>query len=70
MDWRAASTDVFSHLAAINYTNLNVADGSEPERVLAGQVSRGFFELFGMAPLHGACCAPTRTARATTASSC
>ncbi len=53
VDWRAASTDVFSHLAAINYTNLNVADGSEPERVLAGQVSRGFFELFGMAPLHG-----------------
>jgi putative ABC transport system permease protein len=53
VDWRAGSTGVFSHLAAINYTNLNVADGSEPERVLAGQVSRGFFELFGMAPLHG-----------------
>ena len=53
VDWRAASTDMFSHLAAINYTNLNVADGSEPERVLAGRVSRGFFELFGMAPLHG-----------------
>ena len=53
VDWRAASTDLFSHLAAINYTNLNVADGSEPERVLAGRVSRGFFELFGMAPLHG-----------------
>ena len=53
VDWRAASTDMFSHLAAINYTNFNVADGSEPERVLAGQVSRGFFELFGMAPLHG-----------------
>ena len=53
VDWRAASTDVFSQLAAINYTNLNVADGAEPERVLAGKVSRGFFELFGMAPLHG-----------------
>ena len=53
VDWRAASTDLFSYLAAVNYTNLNVADGSEPERVLAGQVSRGFFELFGMAPLHG-----------------
>jgi putative ABC transport system permease protein len=53
VDWRAASTDLFSHLAAINYTNFNVSDGSEPERVLGGQVSRGFFELFGMAPLHG-----------------
>ena len=40
VDWRAASTDMFSHLAAINYTNLNVADGSEPDNffVRAGDI--------------------------------
>ena len=53
VDWRDATTDVFSRLAVVNYTSLNVADTAEPERVLAAQVSRGFFELFGMAPLHG-----------------
>jgi putative ABC transport system permease protein len=53
VDWRAATLDVFTHLAAVNYVNVNLADTQEPERVLAGLVSRGFFEMFGMAPLHG-----------------
>ena len=53
VDWRAATADVFSHLAAVSYVNVNIAGSQEPERVLAGLVSRGFFEMFGMAPLHG-----------------
>ena len=53
VDWRAATADVFSHVAAVSYVNVNIAGSQEPERVLAGLVSRGFFEMFGMAPLHG-----------------
>ncbi len=53
VDWRRASEDVFEHLAALGYESFNLSDGGDPERVLGGRVSRGFFELLGMPPLHG-----------------
>jgi predicted permease len=53
VDWRRASGDVFEHLAALGYESFNLSDGGDPERVLGGRVSRGFFELLGMPPLHG-----------------
>jgi len=53
VDWRRASGDVFEHLAALDYESFNVSDSGDPERVLGGRVSHGYFELLGMAPLHG-----------------
>jgi predicted permease len=53
VDWRRKSEDLFEHLSALDYESFNLNDGGEPERVLGGRVSRGFFELLGMAPLHG-----------------
>jgi predicted permease len=56
VDWREGGSDVFTELAALDYENFNVSDASEsvePERVLGGRVSRGFFELLDMPPLHG-----------------
>lgn len=53
VDWRRASEDVFEQLAALDYESFNLSDSGDPERVLGGRVSRGFFELLGMPPLHG-----------------
>ena len=70
VDWRAASSDLFSHLAAVNYTNLNVADGSEPERVRQAGSRAGSSSCSAWRRCTVGCCAQTRTARAATASSC
>jgi predicted permease len=53
VDWRRASGDVFEHLAALDYESFNLSDSDDPERVLGGRVSHGYFELLGMPPLHG-----------------
>ncbi|MGH9324673.1 MAG: ABC transporter permease, partial [Vicinamibacteria bacterium] len=53
VDWRRASEDVFERLASLDYENFNLSENGEPERVLGARVSRGFFELLGMPPLHG-----------------
>jgi predicted permease len=53
VDWRRASGDLFEVLAALDYESFNLSDGPDPERILGGRVSRGYFELLGMRPLHG-----------------
>jgi predicted permease len=53
VDWRRKSSDLFEHLAALDYESFNLSDGDEPERILGGRVSHDYFELLGMAPLHG-----------------
>lgn len=53
VDWRAATRDVFSHLAAVNYISVNITGGDSPERVLSAQVSHTFFDVFGVAPMLG-----------------
>ena len=53
VDWRAATRDVFSHMAAANYLSVNITGGSSPERVLSAQVSHTFFDVFGVAPALG-----------------
>ncbi len=53
VDWRRASSDLFEQLAALDYESFNLSDGPDPERVLGGRVSHGYFELLGMRPLHG-----------------
>jgi predicted permease len=52
-DWKRASEDLFEELAALDYESFNLSDTGDPERVLGGRVSHGFFELLGMPPLHG-----------------
>ncbi len=53
VDWRRASGDMFEHLAALGYQSFNLSDSGDPERVLGGRVSHGYFELLGMPPLRG-----------------
>jgi predicted permease len=53
VDWRRASADLFENLAALDYESFNLSDDLDPERILGGRVSRGYFELLGMRPLHG-----------------
>ena len=53
VDWRRASGDLFEVLAALDYESFNLSDGLDPERILGGRVSHGYFELLGMPPLHG-----------------
>jgi putative ABC transport system permease protein len=53
VDWRAATRDVFSSMAAANYLSVNITGGPSPERVLSAQVSHDFFDVFGVAPMLG-----------------
>jgi predicted permease len=53
VDWRRKSEDLFEHLAAVDSENLNLSDVHEPERVPGARVSREYFDLLGMPPLHG-----------------
>lgn len=43
----------FSDLAAKQYSNFNLAEGGEPERVVGARVSASFFDIFGTRPLQG-----------------
>lgn len=54
-DWREQST-TFDGLAAFwTFPNgdVNLTGGTEPRRVSVARVTTGFFELLGVAPLHG-----------------
>lgn len=54
-DWREQST-AFHGLAAFwTFPNgdVNLTGGTEPQRVSVARVSPGFFEILGVAPLHG-----------------
>ncbi len=48
-----AGTDVFDGLAALQYANYNLADGSTPERVVGAKVSANYFDVMGSAPVVG-----------------
>jgi hypothetical protein len=48
-----AGTDVFDGLAALQYTNYNLADGAVPERVTGGKVTANYFDVMGVTPLAG-----------------
>jgi hypothetical protein len=43
----------FEHLAAVQWTNVNLAGAEAPERVLGARVSWDFFNVFGTPPLRG-----------------
>jgi predicted permease len=51
-EWRREAKSV-TPLAAFDWWEVNLAGGSEPERVLGFQVSGGFFEMFGLVPAAG-----------------
>jgi len=51
-DWRSRN-QVFSHMAALVDTSVDVTNGSEPERVRAGIVSAPFFDVLGIQPALG-----------------
>jgi putative ABC transport system permease protein len=51
-DWRARN-QVFTHIAALVETSLDLSEGNEPERVATGQVSASFFEVLGIEPMLG-----------------
>ena len=53
IDARAA-THLFSHVVAMNWTNLSYTPpGGLPERIIGSSVSPGWFETFGARPLFG-----------------
>jgi putative ABC transport system permease protein len=51
-DWQARN-QVFAHMAALVEAPLDLSEGNEPERVVAGQVSVSFFEVLGVKPMLG-----------------
>jgi len=51
-DWKARN-QVFANIAALTETTLDLAEGGEPERVAAGQVSAAFFDTLGVPPALG-----------------
>ena len=52
IDWRARATS-FKHLAAVDPYSYDYTGGERPEVLKALKVSEGFFDVFGMDPLHG-----------------
>ncbi|HVT57494.1 MAG TPA: ABC transporter permease [Thermoanaerobaculia bacterium] len=52
VDLSAASRS-FVAFAAVQFSTLNLAEGDQPERVLAARASSGFFAVFGVPPLLG-----------------
>jgi predicted permease len=46
-------TSVFDAVTAVQYSSLNLLDDKTAERVLAGRVSAGYFNVFPMTPLYG-----------------
>ena len=51
-DWRT-HTRSFTTLAAMQYFSFNLAEAGEPERVVGGRATHTWFDVFGIAPLHG-----------------
>ncbi len=52
VDWEEASTS-FDRMAAARWSNFNLSTEDAPERVLGLQVTQGYFDVFGVSPLHG-----------------
>ena len=54
VDWQAANQarPAFVAMGSINWRNFTLA-GEQPERVFGAAVSAGYFEVMGVAPLHG-----------------
>ncbi|MEZ5317982.1 MAG: ABC transporter permease [Vicinamibacterales bacterium] len=50
--WRSRD-DLFSGVAAFNYSSVELTGGPEPERIPAGLVSAGLFDVLGVPPLAG-----------------
>ena len=48
-----AGTDVFEGLAALQYANYNLSDGTTPERVIGAKVTANYFDVMGTTPLAG-----------------
>src|SRR5687768_11720799 len=51
-DWRTHAKS-FSALAAMQFFSFNLGEGDQPERVIGGRVTHTWFNVFGIAPLHG-----------------
>ena len=51
-DWRTHATS-FASLAAMQSFSFNLAEAGEPERVVGGRVTHSWFDVIGIAPLHG-----------------
>jgi predicted permease len=51
-DWRTHAKS-FSTLAALQQFSFNLSDGDQPERVVGGRVTHTWFDVIGIAPLHG-----------------
>jgi putative ABC transport system permease protein len=51
-DWRTHARS-FSALAALQYSSFNLADGTEPERVIGGRVTHTWFDVIGIKPMIG-----------------
>lgn len=52
VDLNAVST-TFRHLAAQEFTQVNLQEGEQPERLSAGRVTHDFFSAFGVRPQLG-----------------
>lgn len=52
LDWREQSS-VFSHLAALNFTNVDLSVRGDPDRVSGIRVSAEYFDLLGVPPALG-----------------
>jgi putative ABC transport system permease protein len=52
LDWRERS-DVFSALAAIDEGRITLTGDGEPQRLVSAEVSAGFFDAVGVAPVLG-----------------
>lgn len=51
-DWRANASS-FAKLAAFHYSNVNLAEGDTPERIVAARTTNEFFDVFGIRPILG-----------------
>ncbi|PZR73158.1 MAG: ABC transporter permease [Chthoniobacterales bacterium] len=52
LDYEKQTTS-FEHIAAFDYTNLNLTAGDMPERIQGAVVTPSLFPLLGVAPIHG-----------------
>ena len=51
-DWRTNATS-FERLAAFHFSNVNLAEGGTPERIVAARTTHEFFDVFGLNPILG-----------------
>lgn len=51
-DWRTNAT-TFERLAAFHFSNVNLAEGETPERIVAARTTHEFFDVFGIRPILG-----------------